>query len=52
MGIESLAKDLGPVGMGYFLRQYDTGDGDYTKERKEYLNNISLEKIKHELGAD
>lgn len=49
MGIELLSKGLGPVGMAYFLRQYDMGEGDYTKERSELLKNISLEDIKNEL---
>jgi len=49
MGIELLSKELGPVGMAFFLRQYDMGEGDYTKERNELLKNISLGDIKGEL---
>ena len=49
-GIESLAKGLGPVGMAYFLRQYDPGEGDYTKDRKEVLKEITIEDIKRELS--
>lgn len=49
-GIESLLKGLGPVGMTHFLRLYDMGEGDYTKERKELLKDITIEDIKRELG--
>lgn len=49
VGIESLAKGLGPVGMVYFLRQYDMGEGNYTKERKELLKDTTMEKVKREL---
>ncbi|HHY23272.1 MAG TPA: hypothetical protein GX527_03415 [Clostridiaceae bacterium] len=48
-GIESLAKNLGPIGMAYFLRQYDIGEGDYTKERKELLKTVSIEDIKKDI---
>jgi len=50
VGFESLAKGLGPVGMAYFLRQYDPGEGDYTKERKELLKDITIDDIKRELN--
>ena len=50
-GIESLTKGLGPVGMAYFLRQYDMGEGDYTKERHELLKDVTLDDIKRDLKA-
>ncbi len=43
-GIEALAKALGPIGMVRFLQSFDTGSGDYTKERREWLNE-SVEDI-------
>ena len=33
-GINALRKTLGPVDMIRFLRMFDEGTGDYTKERK------------------
>ena len=45
MGIEALSKALSPVGMAYFLRQYETGEGDYTKEREELLNDLTTADI-------
>lgn len=45
MGIEALTKELGPVGMASFIRQYDDGEGDYTAERKKLLAGITLDDI-------
>jgi len=36
-GIHALTKTLGPVDMARFIQSYDTGTGDYTKERHEWL---------------
>lgn len=36
-GVAALARELGPVGMIRFLQQFDTGTGDYTKERHQWL---------------
>jgi len=44
-GIDILAKELGPVGMAHFIQQYDAGCGDYTKERQEIFNGVSLDEI-------
>ena len=43
-GVKALQEALGPVGMVKFMQQYDTGYGDYTKEKQEQPN-ISLEEI-------
>ena len=42
MGIEALTEKLGPVGMVEFLRQFDSGYGDYTKERSAWLDNMDI----------
>jgi hypothetical protein len=39
-GIETLTKEIGPVETAYFIRQFDMGKGDYTKERDELLKDI------------
>ena len=44
VGIKALQEALGPVGMVKFMQQYDTGYGDYTKE-KQNQPDISLEEI-------
>jgi hypothetical protein len=50
-GIEALTKELGPVGMAYFIRQFGLGYGDYTADREELLSGITNESLKRELGA-
>lgn len=44
-GLDALKKELGSVGVVYFLRQFSTGYGDYTKERETLLANDSLEDV-------
>ncbi|MBD2309943.1 hypothetical protein H6G17_31555 [Chroococcidiopsis sp. FACHB-1243] len=45
LGIEALAKALGPVGMVRFLQQFETGSGDYTRDRDELLKDVNIEDI-------
>ena len=49
MGIQVLTKELGAVGMAYFIRQFDRGEGDYTKERESLLNNMTMKDIEEQL---
>lgn len=46
LGIEALTKALGPVGMVRFMRQFDTGSGNYTQEREALLSGITMEDFK------
>jgi hypothetical protein len=39
-GLKALNQELGPVGMIRFLQQFETGSGDYTKERQLREDNI------------
>lgn len=48
-GIEALTRELGPVGMAYFIRQFDKGEGDYTKERDRLLADVTREDIERQL---
>ena len=43
-GIKALKDALGPVGMARFIGQYDSGHGDYTKEKLS-KPDISLDEI-------
>ena len=49
MGIEALTEKLGPIGMIEFMRQFDSGYGDYTKERHAWLDNMTIEEISNEI---
>ena len=44
-GWEALVKELGYAGATKFILQFETGGGDYTKDRQKLLNNITLENI-------
>lgn len=42
LGLEALMRQLGPVGMARFLQQFETGQGDYTAERHQWLRNADV----------
>lgn len=44
-GLEVLSRELGPVGMIRFMQQFETGSGDYSTERHEWLQNETVEGI-------
>jgi len=48
-GLEAVAKKLGPLGMVRFLQQFETGRGDYTKERDQWLKDADLKEIISEI---
>ena len=49
LGIDALTEKLGPIGMIEFMRQFDSGYGDYTKERHAWLDNLTIEDISNEI---
>ena len=49
LGLEALAKALGPVGMVRFLQQFESGLGDYTKERELWLKDMDTKTIVKEI---
>ena len=49
LGIDALTEKLGPIGMIEFMRQFDSGYGDYTKERHAWLDNLTIEDITNEI---
>lgn len=44
-GLKALERQLGPYGMIRFLQQFETGRGDYTKERHKWLKETSVETL-------
>jgi len=48
-GLEAVAKKLGPLGMVRFLQQFETGRGDYTKERDQWLKDMDVQEIISEI---
>lgn len=49
-GLEALNKSLGPDGMIRFLQQFDSGSGNYSKERHAWLDDYSIEDVFNETG--
>jgi hypothetical protein len=50
VGLEALRRDLGLVGMIRFLQIFETGHGDYTAERHQWLDQMDLDAIMDEIG--
>lgn len=48
---EILVREMGIVDALRFLSQFSSGSGDYTKERKQWLDNLTLEQITSEIRA-
>ena len=44
-GLKVLRKKLGPAGMVYFVRQFSSGSGNYTEERRSLQKAVSIEDI-------
>ena len=44
-GMEALARELGIVGMIRFLQQFETGHGDYSKDRHKWLDDQNIDAV-------
>jgi len=47
--IQLLTKELGVADTARFIRQFTTGTGDYTEERRERLTETSLDELLEEI---
>ena len=45
IGFEALLRELGPAGAIRFLQQYETGRGDYTRDRRKWLPKKSVQEV-------
>ena len=45
IGMAALKEKLGSVGAVYFMRQFYSGSGDYTKERESLHADITFDEI-------
>lgn len=50
-GLEALMRQLGPVGMVRFLQQFETGRGDYTEDRRRWLEAERVREIARDVQA-
>lgn len=44
-GLAVLARELGPVGFIRFVQQYELGYGDYTVERHQWLDDLTIDEV-------
>ena len=49
-GMKALVDRLGLAGMIRFLQQFDPGSGDYTRERHEWLGELTVDEIARDIG--
>jgi hypothetical protein len=49
LGIEALNEKLGPLGTVEFMRQFESGYGDYTQERHNWQDELTIEGISNEM---
>jgi hypothetical protein len=49
VGFEALIRELGPAGAIRFIQQYETGQGDYTRNRKKSMPRPSVREIGNEM---
>ena len=50
-GYKALAAALGPLGMARFLLQFEHGHGDYTRERRQHLQDKSVSTVTARIRA-
>lgn len=45
-GLEALRERLGHAGMIRFLQQFETGSGDYARQRQAWVDATSIDEIR------
>jgi len=45
IGFDALIRELGPAGAIRFIQQYESGHGDYTRDRKKVLPKKSVREV-------
>ena len=45
LGIETLRRGIGVVGLIRFLQQFDKGHGNYVKDRQQWQKNYTVETL-------
>ena len=50
-GLQALARELGPVGYVRFIQQFFAGRGNFTQERHDWLDQLTVEQLQALLEA-
>lgn len=48
-GLDALCETLGPVDMVRFLQQFSLGEGNYSEERHQLLDGVTMENVLSDL---
>mgnify|MGYP001773739215 CR=1 FL=1 len=48
-GLDALARELGAVGMIRFLQQFGSGQGDYTRDRDQWLDAPDVQTLAQDI---
>lgn len=48
-GVRVLTRELGAAGMVQFMQQFQTGRGDYTKDRHKILGRLTVDQVVNEI---
>lgn len=51
-GLQALRDRLGRAGMVRFLQQFETGQGDYARERHKWVDRLTLDDVRKLSGAN
>lgn len=49
IGFEALLRELGPAGAIRFIQQYETGRGNYTRDRRKWLPKKNVREISKQI---
>jgi len=49
--LDAIQREFGLGGLARFIMTYRSGRGDYTAERHQWLDSVSIEEIQRELNA-
>lgn len=44
-GLAALERELGKAGMIRFLQQFESGNGDYARERRGWVDSVSMDDL-------
>ncbi len=50
--LDAIHREFGPGGVVRFLMAFRSGKGDYTRDRHQWLDGLTLEDIAKELGVE
>ena len=45
VGLKAIADELGPIGLVRFLQMFETGKGNYSEDRHEWVDRLTSEEI-------